>query len=608
MPTKRSRLEWILPAWLIAIAIAGLVYLLLQRESAGLGYLLPQRQSAPQPAAGPLRPFENTPIESWPIDPETAAPSPEGLAMVYPLRSKGIETLRLHAIDESVVRDVSTPAPVRYRSLLYSPDGQWIYAVVSDSQGARPRLQRQPASGGSPKAIADGVVGSFAISPDSTRLAYLGHRIDGRSGVYIAAADGSDPREFTVLSGAARDDDAVAWSPDGTMLALTVADSGGVQLIDSQSGEPRGTMFAGMSGFCGVSWLPSRALVACARAEGAPRRQLWIADYPGGEPRRLGVESSDYRGAKVSRNGQLLVSTALIFHGEIAIVSAGESARPRMRIGVSEDQDLWRDPSWGRDGRLVYVFSSRLWTINSDGRGSRQLTTGRAKDAQPIITPDGRTVVFVSTDGDVTGLWRAGMGVEDRVPIHAGPVIDPILSIDGRLVYWTDDARRVWRVSIDGGTPEAVFTPSDGDGEGARGAPVHPTWPKISPDGRRVALAVADAGGRYGRIEVIGIDGSGRRSFTGEVDLSLWHAAAWSASGRAFVYASQREAPLVTGTFGMKVDASVWAQEVDGGPPRLLARTSASLVDMTFSPDLTEVLLITGGPRRMLTFLRDVWK
>ncbi|HUP46900.1 MAG TPA: S9 family peptidase, partial [Thermoanaerobaculia bacterium] len=67
------------------------------------------------------------------------------------------------------------------------------------------------------------------------------------------------------------------------------------------------------------------------------------------------------------------------------------------------------DPQISRDGRrIVYVrnfmdimkdrYRSNLWTINADGGDHRPLTTGVANHSAPRWSPDGRRILYTSSE------------------------------------------------------------------------------------------------------------------------------------------------------------------------------------------------------------------
>ena len=101
------------------------------------------------------------------------------------------------------------------------------------------------------------------------------------------------------------------------------------------------------------------------------------------------------------------------------------------------------------DGRWLAFYSARpkedLFVVGVDGQGMRQLTADAFHDRYPRWTPDGARLVFQS---DRSGRYE------------------------------------LWSVRADGGDPEQV-TRSQGDSL---------TYPVFSPDGRSLALAVANRG------------------------------------------------------------------------------------------------------------------
>jgi imidazolonepropionase-like amidohydrolase/Tol biopolymer transport system component len=95
-----------------------------------------------------------------------------------------------------------------------SPDGK---TIVFDLLGD---IYTMPIEGGEAKAIASGLAfeGLARFSPDGKRIAYISDR-DGAENLWIANADGSDPRQLT------RDKQAEytspAWTPDGDYVLVS---------------------------------------------------------------------------------------------------------------------------------------------------------------------------------------------------------------------------------------------------------------------------------------------------------------------------------------------------------------------------------------------------
>ena len=53
------------------------------------------------------------------------------------------------------------------------------------------------------------------------------------------------------------------------------------------------------------------------------------------------------------------------------------------------------EPAFSADGRTIaFVRGGDLYSIRPDGSGQRQLTSGAELDAQPLVSPNGRYVVF----------------------------------------------------------------------------------------------------------------------------------------------------------------------------------------------------------------------
>lgn len=92
------------------------------------------------------------------------------------------------------------------------------------------------------------------------------------------------------------------------------------------------------------------------------------------------------------------------------------------------------------DGRaLIYSMGGSLWrqTIGSDE--AEELTHPRAAyDYQPDVSPDGGSVVFTRYDGNGFELWRLDLGSGHETKLTSGNAVnvEPRLSPDGKRIAW----------------------------------------------------------------------------------------------------------------------------------------------------------------------------
>ena len=254
------------------------------------------------------------------------------------------------------------------------------------------------------------------------------------------------------------------------------------------------------------------------------------------------------------------------------------------------------DPSFSPDGRtlaftraVTYSFSDLyLLSLSPDVRpsGEPRLLASREQHrriAQPAWTPDGREIVFSTTEG----LWRiavSGSAKPERLPF-AGEQLEQLdISRQGRrMVYNATDLNSIiWRVEISAQraiTPPVRFIASTRVD----------TNPQYSPDGQRIVFA----SNRSGTFEIwrCNADLSNARQLTalGAVESG---SPRWFPDGRHIVFDSDRE-----GNFDIYVIGA------EGGAPERLTTDPADEVTPSVSRDGQTIYFSSGRTGAM-----EVWR
>ena len=234
------------------------------------------------------------------------------------------------------------------------------------------------------------------ISPDGARVAYVVRTIDRdtnsyRSGIWLVSADGS--AQGTRFTSGPGQDSLPRWSPDGKTLAFV-----------SDRNAPPG--------------------------DGKKRKpkNVFVLSLEGGEARPLTLFDEDAGELAWSPDGKRLTFT---------LKDAKDKDAEESGIRVYDHMRYKTDEGFLLDGRRRHV-----WLVDPSGVEPRKLTDGDYDDAQPVWSPDGREIAFVSnrtkerernTVADIHVVAIEG-GATRRITDEVGSYGNPSWSPDGSTI------------------------------------------------------------------------------------------------------------------------------------------------------------------------------
>ena len=281
-----------------------------------------------------------------------------------------------------------------------------------------------------------------------------------------------------------------------------------------------------------------------------------IAGKDGDESEEAAAANTPQR----SRNPMPLVLGAFLAGLALAGAVTWWATRPDAAPGamhfsaVTSFAGVQAQPALSPDGRSLAFVSNRDGHYNiyvGLVRGGElvQVTRGDAMKSRPMWSPDGSTLAYAQlNDSGLTDVWEvSALGGSPRMIVPNGN--DPTWTPDGHSLLYENADGSVWACSVAGENPHLLVRVEP---------PQSATELRVSPDGKLLAFALRDLG-PHGELGVADLSTGMVRVLTHDEALAL--SPAWSPDSRFIYFASSRGGTL-----------NIWKIGVDGkGPVQVTA-------------------------------------
>ena len=254
-------------------------------------------------------------------------------------------------------------------------------------------------------AVTPDLEGEPAMSPDGKLVAYTVVTGAGAH-IIVRQVDGGRPNRVTGDFEASQSNP--RWSPDGSRISFVA--SGSIYVVPALGGTPRRLIDRAST----HAWAPDGRQIAFERTDG-----LWVRGADGGKERR--VVASSYL----------------------------------------------HSPSWSPDGRrIAYVEGLRasmgnisansVWTVRADGSTPTQASDSARMSISPVFAPDGRSLLFVSSEGGIRDVYQQPidgkgrpLGARQRLTTGLSPFAISLSADGSRLAYdVVHNFANVWALTI----------------------------------------------------------------------------------------------------------------------------------------------------------------
>jgi serine/threonine protein kinase/dipeptidyl aminopeptidase/acylaminoacyl peptidase len=526
--------------------------------------------------------------------------SPDARYILTVINEKGLQSLWLRNLPTSSDTQVMPPSPASYKSLAFSPDGNYLYFIEAvDATNTNFDLYRAPVLGGTAQTVARGIDSDITFSPDGRRFAFARANAPeaGKFALITVNLDGTDEKVAMAAAPASDVPSSVAWSPDGGEIAFRLLRPGkalgGIGLLSLGNG--KSDTFASFEDRVtrDFKWLPDRTGLLALYSQKGPdyfqRAQIGYIPEGNGDFHPITRDTNSYATLTLSSDGKTLATVQTKTSQNLYLQRSANGQAGDLTTVLPQGQAVnWFD--WTLDGNVVFTDFTRILRTGI-GQGEPTRLVGDANAAVVEVAGCGSHSLAFSWafhgGTNSTNIWRSNADGSNPTKLTDGKNDrGPVCSADEKWVYyWNVELQQLWRVALNGAPkPELVARSMV-----PRTLPAE-TALSFSPDGKFVAYVIAtvttpeDPYPQY-KVALLNLLSADAPPQLVDADERISSGGlSFTPDGKAVAYPIRESG----------VD-NLWVQPIDGAPGKqVTAFTAEQIFAFHWSPDGKSLGLLRG--------------
>jgi len=510
--------------------------------------------------------------------------SPDGRYVAYVADEGGYQTIHVMELATRSDLAVTPVAAEGYSGLSFSRDGTFVYYLENHAQLGS--LYRVSKLGGGLRKVLEDVNTAVTFSPDGSEIAFVraNKNTAEPAELWKANADGSDAKLFVKRSlsdGSYFFTDTrgpgPVWSPDGNSLACAVHNGKPtretyIELIDVVNGNARRLNKQTWADLGRIAWLSDNSgVVITAQEKDTSPWQIYSLSTTEGNVRRISSDANNYRLISGARDSSVFVTLNVESSSSMWRL-AGANGTPASASQITARQGVL-DVRPGVNGQKLLTIDdgtqNNIWILAPDGV-TRQLTF-EGSNGRPVITRDGRYIVYSSNRAGRNNLWRIDSDGLNPLRLTSGAYEDfPFITPDDNWVIYRTGGE-IRKVSINGGEPTRLFAKLG-------------TYCALSPDGKFLVIFASEGTQQpVWYVDVHDISNGQRvKRFDLPSGSEPFNDIAWSPDSSGITYVR-----TIDGA------ANIWSQPNSAEPPRQLTSfTEGEIASFSWSADGQEIYCV----------------